>query len=148
MKHTRCLRVTGIAFFLSIAYAGLSQPDPQTIDTYLARSLKDWQVPGMAVAIVKDGEVWLVKGYGVKETGKTSPVDENTLFAIAASNTKAFIASALARLVDEGKLKWKDKVKDHIPYFGLYDPYATAETTIEDLLCHRVGLGAFSVSLR
>lgn len=100
-------------------------------------------VPGFAVAIVKNGEVIHAKGYGVKELGKTDVVDANTLFAIA-SNTKAFISTSIGQLVDEGQLDWKDKVVDYLPYFELYDNYATQEATIEDLLCHRLGLGTFS----
>jgi len=100
-------------------------------------------VPGFAVAIVKDGQVVHAEGYGVKELGEKDKVDANTLFAIA-SNTKAFIATSLGTLVDQGKIDWKDKVVDYLPYFELYDNYATQEATIEDLLCHRLGLGTFS----
>ena len=89
----------------------------------------------------------LSKGYGVLEQGKSAAVDENTLFAIA-SNTKAFIASSIGTLVDQGKINWKDKVRDYLPYFELYDTYASSEATIEDLLCHRLGLGTlFGISL-
>lgn len=120
-----------------------SQPDVAAMNSYLAKSLKDWGIPGMAVAIVKDGKVVLSKGFGVKKYGSRNPVDENTLFAIA-SNTKAFVATALGDLVDQGKLDWNDRVVDYLPYFELYDPYVTQETRIVDLLCHRVGLGTFS----
>lgn len=121
----------------------LAQADLKKIDQYIAKAQKDWNVPGMAVAIVKDGQVVLSKGYGVLEKGSKDKVDENTLFAIA-SNTKAFIASSIGTLVDQGKLGWKDKVRDYLPYFALYDNYASSEATIEDLLCHRLGLGTFS----
>jgi CubicO group peptidase (beta-lactamase class C family) len=113
------------------------------IDQYIEKARKDWNVPGMAVAIVKDGEIILSKGYGVRELDKPEKVNENTQFAIA-SNTKAFVASALAKLVEEGKIDWKDKVRDYIPHFALYDEYTSTHATIEDLLCHRVGLGTFS----
>lgn len=116
------------------------------IDATIETLRKRWEVPGMAVGIVKDGELFLTKGYGTKQVGKTDPVDENTLFAIA-SNTKAFIASSLAQLVDQGKISWKDKVRDYLPQFELYDTYVTENTTIEDLLCHRVGLGTYSGDL-
>lgn len=119
------------------------QADLKKIDEYIAKAQKDWNVPGLAVAIVKDGKVVLSKGYGIREKGGKDKVDENTLFAIA-SNTKAFIASALGTLVDKGELDWKDKVRDYLPYFELYDNYASSEATIEDLLCHRLGLGTFS----
>ena len=70
-------------------------------------------------------------------------MDRETLFAIA-SNTKGFVSSAIANLVAKGKLSWDDKVKDHLPYFELYDPYVTHDITVRDLLCHRAGLGTFS----
>ncbi len=129
---------------LVVSYALHSQADIKAIDKYIEKARKDWNVPGMAVAIVKDGQVVLGKGYGVKELGKKDQVDENTQFAIA-SNSKAFVASCIAKLVEEGKLSWKDKVQDHLPYFRLYnDDYVSANTTVEDLLCHRVGLGTYS----
>ncbi|WP_421872158.1 serine hydrolase [Marinoscillum sp.] len=123
-----------------------AQPDTQVLDEYLSKARKDWEVPGMAVAIVKDGEIVLAKGYGTKALTSKEPVNGETLFAIA-SNTKAFIASSLAKLVAEGKIKWTDRVIDYLPYFELYDSYTTTHTTIEDLLSHRVGLGTFSGDL-
>ena len=120
-----------------------AQADLDKLDQYFAKALTDWEVPGYSIAIVKDGEVVLAKGYGVRQIGKKKKTDENTLYAIA-SNTKAFISASLAHLVWEGKISWDDKVVDHLPYFELYDSYATQETTIRDLLCHRVGLGTFS----
>lgn len=126
-----------------LIYSGYAQ-DVKAIDRYIEKARKNWNVPGMAVAIVKDGEVVLSKGYGVKEIGKKDKVDDNTQFAIA-SNSKAFVASCIARLVEEGKLSWKDKVQDYLPYFSLYNnQYVSSEVTVEDLLCHRVGLGTFS----
>jgi CubicO group peptidase (beta-lactamase class C family) len=135
-----------ICFFLLISQATWAQVDFKKLDAYYLKALKDWGVPGMSIAIVKDGKVVFSKGYGVKEAGKTEAPDENTLYAIA-SNTKAFTSAAIAQLVDEGKLKWNDKVKDHLPYFELYDPWVSKETTIRDLLSHRVGLGTFSGDL-
>lgn len=131
-----------LLFFIS-AVALVAQADLKKLDQYIAKAQKDWNVPGIAVAIVKDGKIVLSKGYGVLEQGKTQAVDENSLFAIA-SNTKAFIASSIGALVDQGKINWKDKVRDYLPYFELYDNYASSEATIEDLLCHRLGLGTFS----
>ncbi len=121
-----------------------AQPNLKEIDKYIEKARKDWGVPGLAVAIVKDGKVVLSKGYGLKELGKKEQVDEHTQFAIA-SNSKAFVASCLAKLVQDGKLSWKDKVRDYLPYFSLYgDEYISSLVTVEDLLCHRVGLGTFS----
>src|SRR5262250_1007067 len=91
----------------------LAQNGPPTdLDAYVARVLKTFDVPGLSVAIVKDGKVVLAKGYGVRKLGEATPVDENTLFAIG-SNTKAFTAAALATLVDGGKIHWDDPVNDH-----------------------------------
>ncbi|MEO8112846.1 MAG: serine hydrolase [Phenylobacterium sp.] len=119
---------------------------PQDIDRLAARIQERFVVPGMAVAIVKDGKVLFAKGYGIREAGKPGKVDADTLFGIG-SNTKAFTAAALAMLVDEGKLGWDDKVIDHLPGFRLYDPYVTRELTVRDLLTHRSGLGLGSGDL-
>lgn len=116
-----------------------NQPPPN-LDEYVARVLKEFDVPGVAVALVKDGAVVLAKGYGVRKLGDPTPVDADTLFGIA-SNTKAFTATALAMLVDEGKIEWDDPVTKHLPGFQMYDPYVTHEITIRDLLTHRSGLG-------
>src|ERR1700723_832416 len=110
------------------------------LDTYVATAMKTFDVPGIAVAIVKDGKVVLAKGYGVKKLGDATPVDENTMFAIG-SNTKAFTTAALATLVDEGKLAWDDPVYQRMPGFVMYDPYVSHEMTIRDLLTHRSGMG-------
>ncbi len=127
-----------LLLYISTIY---SQPvsSPQ-IDSIARLALQAFHVPGMAVAVVKDGQVVHAKGYGVRSIRTGAPVDENTLFGIA-SNTKAFTAAALGILVDEGRLKWDDRVTDHIPEFVLYDPYVTREFTIRDLLTHRSGLG-------
>jgi CubicO group peptidase (beta-lactamase class C family) len=113
---------------------------PADIDTYIGQVLKTFNVPGLSVAIVKDGKVVLAKGYGVRKLGNATPVDENTLFAIG-SNTKAFTSAALASLVDEGKISWDDRVYERLPGFQMYDPYVSHEMTIRDLLTHRSGMG-------
>jgi CubicO group peptidase (beta-lactamase class C family) len=110
------------------------------LDDYIQRAMKTFDVPGVAVAIVKDGQVVLAKGYGVSKLGESASVDAHTLFGIG-SNTKAFTAASLGILVDEGKLTWDDRVVDHLPGFQMYDPYVTNEMTIRDLLTHRSGLG-------
>ncbi len=119
---------------------------PADIDKLAARVQGTFDVPGMAVAIVKDGKVLFAKGYGVRAVGKPEAVDADTLFGIG-SNTKAFTVGALAMLVDEGKLGWDDKVIDRLPGFRLYDPYVTRELTVRDLLTHRSGLGLGSGDL-
>lgn len=143
MKQIKYQILALICFLLLFQAQDSRAQDLKKIDKYFEKALSDWQVPGMSVAIVKDGEVVLAKGYGVREFGAKKKTDENTLYAIA-SNTKAFVSASLAHLVWEGKINWDDKVVDHLPYFELYDAYATQETTIRDLLCHRVGLGTFS----
>ena len=114
--------------------------DLAAVDAVVARTLKAFNVPGLAVAVVKDGQVVLAKGYGVSSLKTKVPMDANTLVGIG-SNTKAFTTAALGLIVDEGKLRWDDKVTKYIPEFKMYDPYVTAEFTVRDLLCHRSGLG-------
>jgi len=121
-------------------------PDIPALEASIEQAHVEWRVPGLSVAIVKDDQVVLSRGFGVRELGKDEKVDGDTLFAIA-SNTKAFTAAALAILVDEGRLSWDDRVRDRIPYFKLYAPYVTEEMRIRDLLCHRSGLGTFSGDL-
>ena len=110
------------------------------IDSLVEKTMKTFDVPGIAVAVVKDNKIIHARGYGVRSLITKEKVDTNTLFAIA-SNSKAFTAAALGMLVDEKKLKWDDKVIDFIPGFRLYNPYVTQEFTITDLLTHRSGLG-------
>lgn len=110
------------------------------IDSLVSRSMKAFDVPGIAVAILKDGKVIHSKGYGVRSLNSRLPVNEKTLFGIA-SNSKVFTAAALGLLVDQGKLNWNSKVRDFIPEFKLYSPFVTEEFTITDLLTHRSGLG-------
>jgi CubicO group peptidase (beta-lactamase class C family) len=113
-----------------------------SLDIYVERSMKDWQVPGLAVCIIKNGEVALMKGYGVKELGGADKVDENTLFMIG-SNTKAFTATLLATLDVEKKLSLDDKVTKWIPEFRLDNKAAGEQAIIRDLLCHRIGFRTF-----
>lgn len=122
-----------------IAFTALCSAQPN-LDAVVESARQRFEAPGIAVAIVKDGQVVMAKGYGVRKLGDPAPVTENTLFGIA-SNTKAFTAAALAMLVDEGKLKWDDPVTMHLPSFQMYDPYVAREMTIRDLLTHRSGLG-------
>jgi CubicO group peptidase (beta-lactamase class C family) len=130
-------------FLVSISFCVNGQPDLKKLDAYYTKALKDWDIPGMSIAVVKDGKVVFSRGYGVKEQGRNERPDAHTLYAIA-SNTKAFTSAAIATLVDEGRLSWDDKVASYLPYFGLYDPWVSANTTIRDLLSHRVGLKTFS----
>jgi CubicO group peptidase (beta-lactamase class C family) len=137
----KLLYLLALCLILLATAPGLAQTSaPPDLDAYVARALKEFEVPGLAIAIVKDGKVVLTKGYGVRRMGEAAPVDEQTLFGIA-SNTKAFTAAALAILVDEGKISWDDPVTKHLPGFQMYDPYVTREMTVRDLLTHRSGLG-------
>ncbi len=104
------------------------------------QSLDAFNIPGLAVVAVKDGEVVLAEGFGVRDIESQQPVTPTTLFGIA-SHTKAFTAAAMATLVEQGKVDWDDKVIEHLPSFKLADPYITRELTIRDLLSHRSGLG-------
>ena len=113
---------------------------PPDLDEYVARAMKTFDVPGLSVAIVKNGKLVIAKGYGVRKMGDSTRVDPNTLFGIG-SNTKAFTTAALATLVDEGKLSWDDPVYERLPGFQMYDPYVSHEMTIRDLLTHRSGMG-------
>ena len=121
--------------------AGEAPPVPIAgLDAHVEAVRERFDVPGIAVAVVKDGEVVLVRGYGVREAGKPEPVDGDTLFAIA-SITKGFTSAALSILADEGKLSLDDRVIDHLPWFRMADAYITREMRIRDLLVHRSGLG-------
>ncbi len=132
-------RIVVIAILLCTTFS-LAQTAPPDLDAWVARSMQTFEVPGVAIAIVKDGKVVLAKGYGVRRLGDPAPVDAHTLFGIA-SNTKAFTAAALAMLVDEHKVAWDDPVVSHLPAFHISDPWVSRELTVRDLLSHRTGLG-------
>jgi len=130
-----------LAATLGAPLPGLAQPAPlDGFDAHVASAVRDWQVPGLAIAVVKDGAVVFSKGYGVRELGKPATVDEHTLFAIG-STTKAMTAALVGMLVDDKKLAWDDPVTKHLPWFAVGDPYVTRELTVRDLLTHRGGLG-------
>ena len=112
---------------------------PADLDAYIAKVLADWQLPGIAIAVVRNDSVLVAKGYGVREIGKPDRVDEHTVFD-AASLTKSFTATAIAMLVDDGKLAWDDPVRRHILELELPDQYLTANATVRDFLAHRTGL--------
>ncbi|MEK6258658.1 MAG: serine hydrolase [Planctomycetota bacterium] len=141
-RSTRNRVVVGlVALLLSVGPATAAEPkDPLAgFDEYVQAALADLQVPGVAVAIIKDGKVVLARGYGTRRIGEAGVVDEQTVFPIA-SVTKVFTATCVALLVEEGKLKWTDPVVRHLPEFELYDPFLTKDVRMEDLLSHRVCL--------
>jgi CubicO group peptidase (beta-lactamase class C family) len=113
---------------------------PADVDEYVGRVMRTFEVPGVSLAVVKNGRVAIARGYGVKRMGDPAPVDDRTLFGIA-SNTKVFTATALGLLAEEGKLRWDAPVVEYLPAFQLWDPYVTREITVRDLLVHRSGLG-------
>jgi len=124
---------------LLFAQPALADP-PAGFDARVEAIRRASQTPGMAVAIVEDGKVVLARGYGVRRLGAPAPVDADTLFMIG-STGKAFTTAALATLVDAGRIRWDDKVIDHLPGFQMHDPWVTREMTVRDLLVHRSGLG-------
>jgi len=139
-RHVSVLFLTLLLAISLEAQTTASNAPPADLDASVAASMKTFDVPGMAVAIVKDGKILVAKGYGVRKLGDSTPVDEFTMFGIG-SNTKAFTTAALATLVDEHKLSWDDPVYQRLPGFVMYDPYVSHEMTIRDLLTHRSGMG-------
>lgn len=106
------------------------------LEAYIQNAMLEWKIPGGAVTVVDHGEVVSSRGYGIRELGKNDPVNEKTLFPIG-SCTKAFTATLIGSLVDDGKLNWDDRVVKFLPDFKLYDPWITGQVTIRDMLCHR-----------
>ncbi|MCO4822866.1 MAG: beta-lactamase family protein, partial [Flavobacteriaceae bacterium] len=139
MKLRSTAIILSLLTFITINGQSISEQISE-LDAYIQTGMKQWRPPGLAVTVVKDGEIIFKKGYGVTTIGTQKNVNENTLFGCM-STTKAFVAAGLAMLVDEGKLKWDDKVINHLPKFQLKDAYLTREVTIRDLLTHRTGLG-------
>jgi CubicO group peptidase (beta-lactamase class C family) len=129
----------GIALTGAAAPRVLAQAPLTGFDAYVARSVKDWNVPGLAIAVVKDDSTVFAKGYGVRQLGTHDSVDIHTLFANA-STTKAFTSFVVEMLADEGKLRMDAPVITYLPDFRLYDPVATRQVTIADLLAHRTGV--------
>ena len=134
------LAVTLVLALAAAAHAQSRAAAPPDLDAYVGRVMKTFEVPGVSLAIVKDGEVVVAKGYGVRRLGDPAPADAKTLFGIA-SNTKLFTATALGLLVEEGKIEWDAPVVTYLPWFQMWDPYVTRELTVRDLLVHRSGLG-------
>src|SRR5687767_4498890 len=114
-------------------------PDAARIDALAQAALDAWQLPGMAVAVIKDDKVVHLKGYGVRELNQAGRVTPDTLFHIA-STSKAFTTAAMAMLVDEKKMSWDDPVRKHLPWFQLSDPCADSLVTLRDIVSHRTGL--------
>ena len=138
-----CKKLYNLLIVLPFLFLGTNYSTaqiPLDFDEWMMEGMMEWQIPGMAVGVVKDNEIIYLNGFGVRKLGEPERVDRNTVFGIA-SVSKNMTAAALAMLVDEGKIHWDDRVVDYIPWFELNDPYATSQVTIRDLLLHRVGLG-------
>jgi CubicO group peptidase (beta-lactamase class C family) len=138
----KCLLLAGCILSIGKIFAQTPSFITDSLDSYVQKGMREWQVPGLAVVIVKDGKVVVMKGYGVKDTTTRQPVDEHTLFMIA-SNTKLFTATALAQLEYDKKLSLDDKITKYYPDFQLYDPTSTQLVSIRDMLCHRIGTKTF-----
>jgi len=135
------VRLCLVLLLVVSADARAQQTDPLAgLDAWIEQEMHRWQIPGLAIAIVKDDSVVHARGFGVRRLGDPEPVDEHTLFGVA-STTKAITAAALGMLVDEGRIGWDDPVIDHLPDFRLADPWVTRQVTIRDLLTHQVGVG-------
>jgi len=147
LVRSHVFRLLLCALLLGGVLASLSrlsaQPSPAPLDGFdegVRAAMTAWRVPGLAVAVVKDGDIVFAKGYGVRTLGSEARVDTATRFAIG-STTKAMTAVALGMLVDGGLVGWDEPVIHHLPWFALSDAHATREITIRDLLTHRTGVG-------
>ncbi len=129
---------------LLLLYTGKSQPSfiKDSLDRYISQGMKDWNIPGLAIAIIKNDSIVVMKGYGVKDLDSKEPVDENTLFMIA-SNSKLFTGTSLAQLDYDKKLSLDDKITSYFPWFRVYDSVTTQLVTIKDMLGHHLGTKTF-----
>jgi CubicO group peptidase (beta-lactamase class C family) len=107
---------------------------------YIAAEMPRWSLPGLGIAVVKDDRVVFARAYGVRQAGRSEPFSLTTVMPIG-STTKAMTAALAGMLVSEGRLRWDDRVVEHLPWFQLRDPWVTREVTVRDLLSHRVGIG-------
>ena len=138
LGHAARLTLALVAATWGAPVARAQAVDPEAVDELVERTMKAFEVPGAAIAIVRGDAVLHLKGYGGKLIGKDDPITPDTLFMIA-STTKAFTTTAMAMLIDEGKMAWDDPVQKHIPFFRLADPLADREVTLRDLVAHRTG---------
>ena len=141
MKNIRIL-IFSLCSVLSLTLAAQTVNQEEilkNIESYTQKVIKEWQIQGMALSIVKEGQIIYAKGFGEKESGKGNPVDEHTAFQIG-SVSKSFTAALMAMLVDEGKVDWDDPVKKHLPDFAMYDPWVSDNLLIKDIMIHRTGL--------
>lgn len=142
----RALTITLAALAWALPARAQAADPLRGLDAYIEQAMREWEVPGLAVAIVRNDSVIYAKGFGVRQLGRPERVDENTVFAVA-SNTKAVTATALGMLVSEGKLRWDDPATKHLPWFQLHDPWATRQLTVRDLLGHHAGYSTWQGDL-
>ena len=124
---------------VALAQKSAAKPSLAGFDQYITKAMQDWKVPGLAIAVVKNDSIVLMKGYGTRTMGAAQPVDEHTLFAIG-SASKAFTSTLVAMMVDQGKMRWDEPATTYLPSLQMFDPYVTRELTVRDLLTHRSGL--------
>jgi CubicO group peptidase (beta-lactamase class C family) len=124
--------------------AAAQEPFPG-FDAYVTKAMADWKIPGLAIGVVRNDSVIYAKGYGVRKTGASEMVNDQTLFEIG-SSSKSFTATLVAMHVTDGKMRWDDRLATHLPGFRLYDPVANAEVTLRDALSHRTGLSRGELS--
>src|SRR5687768_10431444 len=136
MRNGAAILIALMTWLPATAACSQAPTMPPELDQYIAKAMTEWEVPGLAITIVKDDEVVAARGYGVRELGKPEPVDGQTLFDIA-SLTKSFTAAGAAVMVDDGRLSWDDKVRDRLPGVTFPDAYLDREATLRDLLSHR-----------
>ncbi|MYA63635.1 MAG: beta-lactamase family protein, partial [Gemmatimonadetes bacterium] len=133
------ITLAGLAVGSATACRDPAQDDLDGLADHIRASMADWDLPGLAVAVVHDDEVVFAEGFGVKELGRDDPVDAHTLFQIG-SVSKSFGAAAVGALVDDGLVDWDDAVVEHLPWFRVKDPEFTRRMTIRDLLAHTSGM--------
>ncbi len=133
------VKSAALAVCVLVAAVRLQAAPPPDTDAYVAKAMAAFGAPGLSLAIVENGQPVLARAYGVRSIITKALADEHTAFPIG-SESKAFTTAALAILVDQGKLKWSDRVADRLPGFQMYDPYVTEHMTVRDLLTHRSGL--------
>ena len=142
-RSSRFLSVTALIIFLVLPAIGAKPADPKAqlkgFPEFVTKALAEWKVPGMAVAIVKDGKIIYAEGFGLRDVKNNLKVTPQTVFAIG-SSSKAFTATSVGILVDDGKLEWDKPVREYLPAFRMWDEFATEQMTPRDLLCHRSGL--------
>ena len=144
MRHTQmrrlCFTLLGLLTAPMLSAQSRTSAQLRELDAFIQKGVRDWEIPGLTVSVVRNDTVLFARGYGVRRLGTSGAVDAQTQFGIM-STTKAFTALALAMLVDEGKVAWNDPITKHLPEFAFQDPFLTREATVKDLLTHDIGLG-------